>query len=214
MFRFLHTYPSSWLYLKHTTFRKLDSISVFRWNLLSWAQSIELVPISRKQQSQIKSQIYFTTGGLPPISSDRCQDHWDPRPETVFQLNHCGHSPYVTSSLTRRWVCFLWICLAFRQTHVSHIQHVIENSSFCTISKSSFSTGFGEQIISSLHIVCYNGSLFNWTAVSFTAAKVKPLIFSVSGFALSYTTTMFILMILYDFCLLPAQFCYVTVYMR
>jgi hypothetical protein len=31
------------------------------------------------------------------------------------QLNPCGISPYVTSSLMRRWVCLLWICLAFRQ---------------------------------------------------------------------------------------------------
>jgi hypothetical protein len=26
-----------------------------------------------------------------------------------FQLNSCGNSPYVTASLTRRWVCLLWI---------------------------------------------------------------------------------------------------------
>jgi hypothetical protein len=32
-------------YLK-TMFRRLDSVTFFRWNLLSWAQSIELVPIS------------------------------------------------------------------------------------------------------------------------------------------------------------------------
>jgi hypothetical protein len=38
-----------------------------------------------------------------------------------FQLNSCGNSPYVTSSLTRRWVCLLWICLAFRQVCISHI---------------------------------------------------------------------------------------------
>jgi hypothetical protein len=30
----------------NTAFRRLDSVSVFRWNLLSWVQSIELVPIS------------------------------------------------------------------------------------------------------------------------------------------------------------------------
>jgi hypothetical protein len=45
----------------------------------------------------------------------------------LFQQNSCGNSPYVTSSLTRRWVCLLWICLAFRQVYISHIQHVIEN---------------------------------------------------------------------------------------
>jgi hypothetical protein len=39
-------YPSSCFYLKDTTFRRLDTVSVFRWNLNSWAQSIELVPIS------------------------------------------------------------------------------------------------------------------------------------------------------------------------
>jgi hypothetical protein len=43
-------------------------------------------------------------------------------------------------------------------------------------------------------------------------AKFKPLIFSMSGFALSCTMNTFILMTLYDFCLLPAQFCYVIVY--
>jgi hypothetical protein len=37
------------------------------------------------------------------------------------QLNHCDISPYVTSSLTRRWVCLLLICLAFRQVYISHI---------------------------------------------------------------------------------------------
>jgi hypothetical protein len=39
-------------------------------------------------------------------------------------------------------------------------------------------------------------------------------IFSMSNFVLSYATNMSILMILYDIRLLPAQFCYVMVYMR
>jgi hypothetical protein len=64
-----------------------------------------------------------------------------------------------------------------------------------------------------LRILSHNGSLVTWTVVIFTTAKIKPLIFSVSGFALSYAANMFILMILYDFCLLPAQFCYIIVYM-
>jgi hypothetical protein len=34
-----------------------------------------------------------------------------------------------------------------------------------------------------------------------------------SGFALSYDTSMFILTILYDFCLLSAQFCYIIFYL-
>jgi hypothetical protein len=59
-----------------------------------------------------------------------------------------------------------------------------------------------------LRILCYNGSLVIWKVVSFTI-KVSPLIFSMYGFALSYAMNMFILMIMYDFCLLPAQFYYV-----
>jgi hypothetical protein len=30
-----------------------------------------------------------------------------------LQLNLCGHSPHVTSSLTRGWVCLSWIGFAF-----------------------------------------------------------------------------------------------------
>jgi hypothetical protein len=48
------------------------------------------------------------------------------------------------------------MALAFRQVYNSHIQHVIENSSFCTIYKSSVSAGFAEQI---MRILRYNGSL-------------------------------------------------------
>jgi hypothetical protein len=52
------------------------------------------------------SQSYFTTGGLLPISSS-----W-PQARFFFQLNTCGRSPYVTSSLTREWVCRLQLLLA------------------------------------------------------------------------------------------------------
>jgi hypothetical protein len=51
-------------------------------------------------------------------------------------------------------------------------------------------------------------------AVISSAAKFKPLLFSVSGLPLSYTANTFILTILYDFCLLPAQFCHIVAYMR
>jgi hypothetical protein len=54
-----------------------------------------------------------------------------------FQLNPYGYSRYVTSSLTRRCVCFVCICLAFCQVYVSHIQHVIENFSFALYTSKS-----------------------------------------------------------------------------
>jgi hypothetical protein len=68
----------------------------------------------------IQSQSYFTTGGLSLVSSSWRQALRDWRPD-FFQLNPCGHSLYVTSSLTRRWDWFLLIGLAFRQVYVSHI---------------------------------------------------------------------------------------------
>jgi hypothetical protein len=42
-------YLLSRFYLKHTVVRRLDSVSIFRWNLLSWVQPTELVPISGNQ---------------------------------------------------------------------------------------------------------------------------------------------------------------------
>jgi hypothetical protein len=96
-----------------------------------------------------------------------------------FQLNPCGHSPYVTSSLTKRWVCPLWICLAICQVYVLHIWHVIKNSFFCTIYKPPVSPGFRKQIMLILCILCYNGSLVSWMVISLTTANFKPLISSV-----------------------------------
>jgi hypothetical protein len=45
-------------------------------------------------------------------------------------------------------------------------------------------------------------------------AKFKPLTFSVSGFTLSFAVNIVILVILYDFCLSPAKFYYIIVYIR
>jgi hypothetical protein len=70
-----------------------------------------------------------------------------------LQLYPCGHSPYVTSSLTRKL-----ICLAFCQVYVPHIWHVTEKSSFFTIHKSFVTLGFAK-IILILRILCYNGNL-------------------------------------------------------
>jgi hypothetical protein len=55
---------------------------------------------------------YFTTGSLPPISLSWRQSAWDSQPVIFFQLNTCGHSPYITSSLTRGSICCLQLLLA------------------------------------------------------------------------------------------------------
>jgi hypothetical protein len=122
--------------------------------------------------------------------------------EFFFQINLCSNSPYVTSSLTRRWVCLLWTCLVFRLVYIPWHWKFF----FCTSNKPSFSTGFAGQTMSILLILYYNGSLVAWTVISLTMTKFKHLTFSMSGFTFSYTSNMFILMIPYDFCLLPENF--------
>jgi hypothetical protein len=54
-----------------------------------------------------------------------------------------------------------------------------------------------------ISLSCYNGSLVPWTVACLTAAKSKPLIFLVSGFALYNVANIYIFIILYDFCLFP-----------
>lgn len=57
------------------------------------------------------------TGGLLPISSPWRQAPWESWPAIfLFQLYHCGHSPYVTSPLTTGWVCHLQLLLALTST--------------------------------------------------------------------------------------------------
>jgi hypothetical protein len=74
---------------------------------------------------------------------------------------------------------------------------------------STVSAGLGKQIMA---ILFYSISLVTWAVLSLTAAKFKPLIPSEPGFSISYPTNTLILMILYNFCLLPAQFRYITLY--
>jgi hypothetical protein len=61
---------------------------------------------------------------------------------------------------------------------------------------------------------CYNGCLVTWSAIRLTIVKLKPLIFSVSGFSYSDVVNICIFMILYDLYLLPAQFRYLIVNIR
>jgi hypothetical protein len=56
-------------------------------------------------ESQGQSQNYFTTGGLPPISSFSWEAPWDSWLVFFSRPNTCGNSPYAASSLTRGGVC-------------------------------------------------------------------------------------------------------------
>jgi hypothetical protein len=68
----------------------------------------DCLPTASSCQSQ--SQSYFTTGGLPPISSSWRRAPWDSRPDFCSQLNTFGQSLYIISSLTRgRTCCLKWM---------------------------------------------------------------------------------------------------------
>jgi hypothetical protein len=62
------------------------------------------------QLTKLKSKSKFMTAGLPPVSSSWRQAPWESQPE-IFFFNWT--LAVIPSSLMRRWVCLLWICLAF-----------------------------------------------------------------------------------------------------
>jgi hypothetical protein len=124
-------------------------------------------------------------------------------------LNSSGNSPYVKSSLTRRWVCLLWIRLAFRQRTYRTFSVLQQSLPFAL-----YTNPMSVQALQSRSCLYYV-SYVTTTAQSLERSKAWPpprLSFSyffVSGFTLSYTANMFILMIPYDLCLSHAQFCYI-----
>jgi hypothetical protein len=124
-------------------------------------------------------------------------------------------NPYATSSLTRRYLGRLWIGLALSSIRIL-VAHVACYWKFFLLDyiKVLWQSGYGKQIITVLLILCFNGRLVTVTVVSLTATKFKPHIFSACRFTLSYAVHMFIIMILYDFYLLPAQFCYIVIYLQ
>jgi hypothetical protein len=65
------------------------------------------------EKTQSRSQSYFTTGGLPPISSSLRQAPWNTRPVILFSnwTLTVIDSPNVTSFLTRGWVFRLYLLL-------------------------------------------------------------------------------------------------------
>jgi hypothetical protein len=63
----------------------------------------------KKSESELHYDWRFNANQFVLLLSSLRLTTWD----FFLQLNPCGHSPYVTSSLTRKWVCLLWICFAF-----------------------------------------------------------------------------------------------------
>jgi hypothetical protein len=80
------------------------------WNPL-WTS----IPFLHNYSSESASELLYDWR-FTPVSSSWRQAPWDSRPAFFFQLNTCFHSPYVTSSLARGWVCRLQLLLAFAST--------------------------------------------------------------------------------------------------
>jgi hypothetical protein len=89
---------------------------------------------------------------------------------------------------------------------VTHIYNTIQYM------PASLSPGFVQKIMP--YLLGTTAVLDTWTVIYMTAVKFEPLIFSVWSLALSNVTNIFIFMILDDFCLLPAKFCYVIINAR
>jgi hypothetical protein len=80
-------------------------------------------------QLALSSQSYFTTGGLPPISSSWRHALWNSRHSNlIFQLNAWGYIPNVASSMTRELVCHVQLLLAL----VSAIFSSLSLSNLCS----------------------------------------------------------------------------------
>jgi hypothetical protein len=77
-----------------------------------WRMTSEESLLTPWTHSQSQCQSYFTTGGLSPISSSLRRTPWDLAHILFSQLNTCGNSSYITSFLTRGWVCHLRFLLA------------------------------------------------------------------------------------------------------
>jgi hypothetical protein len=73
--------------------------------LLSFIMLIYLHPIKRKFRRKIRY------GSESDSESELLYD-WRTTSIFIFQLNTCGYSPYVTSCLTRGWVCRLQLLMA------------------------------------------------------------------------------------------------------
>jgi hypothetical protein len=85
-------------------------------NFDSSASKLTLLPADHRLTSELSSESellhnwWFTASLFVLVTSPLRLTT-----SNIFQLNTCGHSAYVTSSLTRGWVCRLQLLLALEQ---------------------------------------------------------------------------------------------------
>jgi hypothetical protein len=113
----------SWTHCLVAAFGKADSVCHFH------AERLLPLPVGNSHGNSLKfltlfttatDSSYFTTGALPPISLSWWQASlWRLTTSNfIFQLNTCGYSPYVTSSLMRGWVCHLQLLLVYASAFI------------------------------------------------------------------------------------------------
>jgi hypothetical protein len=128
--------------LNYSTLRKLDT-----WTIVSLtAEKFKpLVFPMNGWKFQSQSQSYFTTGGLPPISSSWPQAPWGSRPEIFFPNGTLAVIVWREDGV----VSYEYACPIVKCTYC-----------FCNIRiyNSSVSPGFAKQIILILCSLCYNSS--------------------------------------------------------
>jgi hypothetical protein len=141
------------------------------------------------RQKKNQSNSYFTTGGLTPIGSSWRQESWGSRPQVylyIYFATETLRSLFLWNILSDEKICLpLLDMLDLFQVHVLHILHVIENVSLLHYIRILCQSSLYRADHAYIVILCYNGSLVSWMVVNLTATRFKPLIFSMSGFALS-----------------------------
>jgi hypothetical protein len=88
---------------------------ILKLRLVSW--KVVGLTAAKSQSVTLRLAVYRQSVcfGVKPLETH--DQRFSPPPK----VNPCCNSPYVTSSLTRRWVYLLRICLVFRQVYISHI---------------------------------------------------------------------------------------------
>jgi hypothetical protein len=127
---FLHSLiPFLPLFCQLTILETLNSVLCSNCHLFSLI-FVEL----NSRLSSTQSESYFTSGGLRPIrlGIKPFQTH----DQYFFQLNTCGYSPYVTSSLTRWWVRRLKLLLEPLQRSHSRVRVPRDSWPYFTVSDS------------------------------------------------------------------------------
>jgi hypothetical protein len=141
-----------------------------------------------------------------PLSAQALQSRW---------MNECTRDgPFRFLHCHLQWPTVIRLfCLTLRQSYTSNEMQDFVYGGVIIVTWFHKKTGPSWKVDRTyLTYLMLQRLLVTWTVVNLTTAKCKPLIFSVSGFALPYTENMFILMLLYDFCLLSVHICYIIVY--